>query len=134
VNTVYLAGPIQHSADRGKGWRQRVKEIDGFEWIDPLEKYDNTCDESEEWSNTKIVEEDLSLIDRSDAILVHWEEVPTCGTPMELRYAHEWLTPVVAQTTVPTERLSPWFTYHVDAIEKTFEDACFALDDVLKHR
>jgi nucleoside 2-deoxyribosyltransferase len=134
MNKIYLSGPIQHSVDRGKGWRQRIKKVDGFEWVDPLEKYEDAADESDEWSNTKIVEEDLSLIDDSDAVLVHWEEVPTCGTPMELRYAHESLTPIVGQTTVPFERLSPWFTYHVDVIEPTFEDACFALDDVLKAR
>jgi len=70
--TVYMAGPIQHAADRGKGWRNRVKQGDECEWVDPFDKYDSTTEEGAEWSDEDIVENDLEMIDNSDALLVHW--------------------------------------------------------------
>lgn len=85
---TYLAGPIQHSRSRGKGWRQMVKErYDGIEWMDPLEKYsDSEADESDEWSDERIVEEDKEMIDEADAVLMHYEKVPTWGSPREHEY------------------------------------------------
>lgn len=128
---VYLAGPIQHAADRGKGWRERIKERDECRWIDPFEKYDSTTDEGAEWTDEDIVEDDLQMIDGAEALLVHWEEVPTCGTPMEIRYAHERNTFVVVQTKVPDERLSPWLRYHADVIVETFNEAVETLEHAL---
>jgi hypothetical protein len=70
---VYLAGPIQHANDNGKGWRARVKQnYDECEWIDPLDKYDATEHEYQEWTDEQIVEDDLTMIDNADALLVHW--------------------------------------------------------------
>lgn len=74
---VYLAGPIQHAADYGKGWRARLKsgeiaETDGIEFVDPMDKYNTKEQEYTEWTDTDIIREDLALIAECDAILVHW--------------------------------------------------------------
>lgn len=131
---VYMAGPIQHAHDDGKGWRQRVKErYDYIEWLDPFDKYDSTepedqIREMDEVTEEYIVEEDLKLIHDSDAVLVHWENVPSVGTPMEIRYAYVNDIPVVLQTTVDDP--SPWLTYHADSVHETFDEAvvetCYA--------
>jgi nucleoside 2-deoxyribosyltransferase len=120
---VYLAGPIQHSHSRGKGWRERIKQRESFTWVDPLAKYDSMADADDEWSDERIVEEDLRLIDGCRALLVHWEEVPTCGTPMEMRYAYERDIPTLVQTTVPDHRLSPWLTHHAMDVVEDFDTA-----------
>lgn len=127
---VYMAGPIQHAQDYGKGWRNALKERHpDIEWIDPFDKYDHTEGaESEirrEWTDEEIVEQDLALIDEADAVLVHWEEVATCGTPMEIFYANQTDKPVVVQTTV--EDPSPWLTAHSYAVVSTFAEAIHQL-------
>lgn len=128
---VYMAGPIQHAQDRGKGWRERVKEqYDQLEWVDPIDKYDSAS-AAAEWEDERIVQEDLGLIDECEALLVHWEEVPTCGTPMEIRYAYGEDKLVVVQTTVPYDELSPWLTYHVNGVVPTFAGATNHLREVL---
>lgn len=129
---VYLAGPIQHAQDRGKGWRNIVKGYyDECEWVDPFDKYDTTTEEGEEWDVEDIVEDDLAMIDDCQGVLVHWEEVPTCGTPMEMRYAYEQDIFIVVQTTVRHDELSPWLTYHASEIVATFDDAVETLDYAL---
>lgn len=176
---VYLAGPIQHASDHGKGWRERLKkgdishEADDFEFIDPMDKYNTHELEETEWTSETIIKDDLELIADCDAILVHWLEVPTCGTPMEVFFskyfpqvsaamldmAHDlaeqndtgatvemfnaleeydvdvWMRdvmlmtamkeeiPVVVQTRVPPEEISPWLSFHSDAIVETFADS-----------
>jgi len=125
---VYMAGPIQHSHSHGKGWRERCKKRDdNINYVDPLEKYDTMAEAEDEWTEEDIVEDDLKMIDGCAALLVHWEEVPTCGTPMEVRYAYERDTFIVVQTTVPEHRLSPWLTYHADVLTETFDEAADTL-------
>jgi nucleoside 2-deoxyribosyltransferase len=119
---VYLAGPIQHANDNGKGWRARVKQTyDECQWIDPLDKYDATEHEYEEWTDEQIVEDDLRMIDDADGLLVHWEEVPTCGTPMEIRYAYANDIFTVVQHTLDDP--SPWLTYHAHVEVEAFQEA-----------
>lgn len=92
---IYMAGPIQHAYDKGKGWRARVKEAHPeVEWVDPMEKYDQTDDngfddwqsEEAEWTDERIVREDKSMIDTCDGVLIHYEKVPSWGTPREQEY------------------------------------------------
>lgn len=176
---AYLAGPIQHAADHGKGWRERLKDGDidyegDIELVDPMDKYNTHEMEYKEWTSEQIVKDDLELIADCDAMLVHWLEVPTCGTPMEVFFSnyfpqvsaamldiaaelsehndtgsstkeffdalkkHEvdvWMRdvmlmaalqeeiPVVVQTRVPPEEISPWLTSHADAMVETFAEA-----------
>ena len=128
---VYLAGPIQHAQDHGKGWRNRIKsERDEFNWVDPFDQYD-TKNESQEWTSQEIIENDFFMIDNCRALLVHWEEVPTCGTPMEIRYAYENDIFVVVQTKINQDDLSPWLKYHVDSIVESFDQAILTLQHAL---
>jgi len=174
--TVYLAGPIQHAADHGKGWRQRLKDGDigpdaDMEFIDPMDSYNTHDMEYKEWNSEDVIQEDLEIIADCDAILVHWLEVPTCGTPMEVFFSNyfpqmasmieglasnitvpgdvsteeliireakaagleDWMVdclfamnseiPVVVQTNVPPEELSPWLSGHADVIVRNFDDS-----------
>jgi nucleoside 2-deoxyribosyltransferase len=130
---VYLAGPIQHTDTHGKGWREWLKaERDDFTWVDPLEKYDTMAEAEAEWTVEDIVEDDLRMIDDADALLVHWELVPTAGTPMEIFYAAQICEkPAVVQTKVHESDLSPWVTYHADTVAESFDDAINALEVLL---
>jgi nucleoside 2-deoxyribosyltransferase len=127
--TVYMAGPIQHAADKGKGWRARVREnFDGIEWLDPMDKYDPTKAEKQlrrEWTDEQIVEEDKRLIDDCDALLIHYEKVPSWGTPREQEYAVERDIPVFVQTT--EDDPSPWLTVDAEVVASTFAETVGAL-------
>jgi hypothetical protein len=183
--TVYLAGPIQHAADHGVGWRERLKDEDinhegNIEWIDPMDKYNTHEMEYREWTSEDIVREDLEIISDCDAVLVHWIEVPTCGTPMEVFFANRfpklaqmveelaerasenggksapsstaqiietaeyanldpWMVdvlaninkdvPVIVQTRVPAEEISPWLTSHADAMVESFVEAAHWIEN-----
>jgi len=61
-----------------------------------MDKYDTHEMEYKEWTSEEIVQDDLELIADCDAILVHWLEVPTCGTPMEVFFANYF--PMLAET------------------------------------
>lgn len=132
LSSVYLGGPIQHVNDNGLGWRRWLQKEhpDEFDWVDPMAKYNGQEDEYEEWTDERIIVEDLAMIESSDALLVHWDEVPTCGTPMEIFFSYEFLEmPVVVQTTVPEGDLSPWLTKHASSITETFSEAINELHD-----
>lgn len=127
---VYLAGPIQHVNDYGRGWREWLKSHrDDHDWIDPMDKYDTIADAQDEWTITDIVEDDLAMIDESDAILAHWDTVPTAGTPMEIFYARNTAAvPVVIQTKLHESDISPWIEYHAADIVETFDRAIAVLN------
>lgn len=175
---AYLAGPIQHASDHGKGWRERLKKGDishsgeGIEFIDPMDKYNTHEMEETEWKSETIIDDDLKLIINSDVIIVHWREVPTCGTPMEVLFtkripqigeamlslasqlakergtdgtveffnaaeeagmkvddidillmaAKKEEIPIVVQTSIEPDNISPWMTYHADVLVEDFKD------------
>lgn len=134
TESIYMAGPIQYVNDYGKGWREWLKSErpDAFEWVDPMDKY-NTMEEAEaEWTSSDIVQDDLEMIDNADAVLAHWEAVPTAGTPMEIFYSYHMAdTPVVVQTKLHESDVSPWIEYHATAVVETFEDAIHALEEII---
>jgi nucleoside 2-deoxyribosyltransferase len=132
---VYLAGPVQHVADGGHGWRDRLERVygDGYEFINPLAKYDvptgdlaitsTVTDASDEVSVGEIVTADKGMIDRADAVLVRWiDSVATAGTPMEILYAYDRNTPVVVWDEAD-DRLSPWVEYHATTVQDSAENA-----------
>lgn len=130
---VYLAGPIHHAKDYGKGWREWLKENrNDFKWADPLGQYNTMQQAEEEWTNTDVIENDLKMIDNADAVLVHWDAIPTAGTPMEVFYtARNTDNPIVVQTKLHDSDVSPWIEYHVDTIVETFDEAIAELHDRL---
>ena len=115
--TIYLAGPIQHAADSGHGWRDRLIEKydgNGFDFHNPLDNIDATedvviignhetinevedtyaevevTDETTVVSPAEIVEPDKEMIRSADALLIHYPEPVGCwGTPMEQGFVYE---------------------------------------------
>jgi len=130
---LYLAGPIQHVRSNGRGWREWLKaNRDDFEWNDPMDEYDDTAEAEREWTATEIVDKDLEMIDNSAGVLVHWDTVPTAGTPMEIFYtSHVVGKPVVVQTKLDESDISPWIEFHADAMVETFDEALDVMEDLL---
>lgn len=149
---VYLAGPIQHSGSRGKGWRERVKSMyDSIDWVDPIDKYDSSEEatesttessdssttgetESSEWEDERIVEEDKQLILDCDAVLLHYELTPSWGTPREQEFAVQHGIPVYVQTAVPDSKLSPWLTVDAEMVGYGFGDVVPQIKEDFDHR
>jgi nucleoside 2-deoxyribosyltransferase len=128
---VYLAGAVHHADDGGRGWRETVsRHLRDRETraLNPLAKYDADIDDVD-WPAEKIVDEDLAMIDRADALLVAWDETtPTCGTPMEVFYASRQGIPVIVWNRGPRDHdLSPWLLAHMTA---SFREHGTALDAV----
>lgn len=144
MNVVYQAGSVHHADDGGHGWRNRLRdEFPNVIWVNPLDKYDGNAndvvvqrqhqtgelyggDDIEIVSSAEIVENDKEFVDESDAVLVGWSpSVPACGTPMEVLYAWEQDTPVVAwiQEDVSFTEVSPWLDYHADYMTTTADEA-----------
>lgn len=103
---VYQAGPIDNAADHGVGWRNWLKgTFPEIEWVDPCEKEFAEAGPNSTWEERMdvyaenpeaMVHDDYALVAECDAMLVHWEEVPTCGTPMEMSMAA--IVPPLART------------------------------------
>ena len=126
---VYLAGSIEYSPDKGKGWRleitPRLREL-GHEVYDPAEDELKNLTETEArefrfWKQTdlerfrrtvqKIIAYDLDLIEqRVDAIVCFWDEYAGrgAGTQGELTYAHRLGVPVYLICGMPVEQISGW--------------------------
>lgn len=133
---VYLAGPIQHADYGGHMWRDYlVDTYYEFEFINPLDKYDGNADAiivhngnpptdadptAEFVSTTELVETDKELVRNCDAVIVNWEDIPSCGTPMEVLYAYERNIPVVCR--YDGNSISPWMEYHTETIHSSLDD------------
>lgn len=106
--TVYLAGPILHTDDGGRSWREKFIDHygDRLSYFNPLDvfdgsEYDATIrprkhlqgyePEADEVviSDEELVETDKALVEAADALLIGYNEpTPSWGTPME--QAHVW--------------------------------------------
>lgn len=133
--TVYLAGPMHDTEGHGKAWRALVRQdYSSFEWRDPWDKYDDSKSYEEcyeEWSAERIVQADLDLIDESEAVLAYWDyEANTCGTPMELLYAHQNGLIVVIVTSDCRDP-PKWLIYVSDAIAESFDEGVRELREIL---
>ena len=158
---VYLAGPIQHAADSGTGWRNQLKADYGhaFEFLDPLDNVDATgdvvwlgadetlgqverlydievTDDTTVVSAADIVEPDKEMIDRADGILLNYPEaVAAWGTPMEMGYVYEnraRLGPLPIVFCHGEFRPSPWAIYHADHVTRSPETGLAYLRTVLQ--
>jgi len=122
--SVYLAGPIRHDENDGATWRNQIKQRKELQWVDPLDSYNDHSDEYGNWSSQRIVENDLALIDKSDALLVNWDGTLSVGTPMEVVYAYLGNKEICVVTDV--DDISPWFEYH-GTIFDSFDEATHSL-------
>lgn len=139
----YLAGSIEYSPDKGKGWRLRIapllKEL-GHEVYDPAEDELKNLTETEarefrSWKQTdlerfrrtvqKIIAYDLDLIEhRADAIVCYWDEYAGrgAGTQGELTFAHRLGIPVYLICGVPVEQISGWLLACATEVFTDFPD------------
>jgi len=139
----YLAGSIEYSPDKGKGWRleiaPRLREL-GHEVYDPAEDELKNLTEMEarefrSWKQTdlerfrrtvqKIIAYDLDLIEqRADAIVCFWDQYAGrgAGTQGELTFAHRLGVPVYLVCGVPVEQISGWLLACATEIFTGFDD------------
>jgi nucleoside 2-deoxyribosyltransferase len=140
---IYLAGSIEYSPDKGKGWRLQVapalREL-GHEIYDPAEDELKNLTETEarefrSWKQTdlnrfrrtvqKIIAYDLDLIEqRADAIVCYWDEHAGrgAGTQGELTFAHRLGIPVYLICGVPVEQISGWLLACATQIFHSFNE------------
>lgn len=124
--SIYLAGPVKEREDSGAPWRDAIKAEHGddYDIIDPLDKYDPTDYATP--SATEIVDADLSMISRADAVLVRYNGEPTWGTPMEVAHADLTGTTVALAWTADTD-VSPWAQHYSDFVRANTGGAMHAL-------
>ncbi|HLY92812.1 MAG TPA: hypothetical protein VKQ89_06115 [Candidatus Angelobacter sp.] len=139
----YLAGSIEYSPDKGKGWRVQITpalRALGHEVYDPAEDELKNLTEIEvrefrAWKQTdlqrfrgtvrKIIAWDLDLIEhRADAIVCYWDEYAGrgAGTQGELTFAHRIGVPVYLVCGVPVEQISGWLLACATEIFSGFAD------------
>jgi nucleoside 2-deoxyribosyltransferase len=149
---VYMAGPVQHSED-AETWRDALRaETTGFEWVNPLDKYNALDDVQIEYTEMNeatrsfiedsggevvpaksIVEADIDMIRHSDAVLARFDGSLTIGTPMEMRIAYAEMNMPVVLWRADGE-WSPWAWCHYDAIRHSRGAALDALRRLLDDR
>jgi nucleoside 2-deoxyribosyltransferase len=130
-HTIYLAGPVAALDDGGASWREElVNEYaeDDVHFENPVAKYNVPAgdvdivpaesDDPSEVTPGEIVEADKEMLRESDGVLVGYSNVQSIGTPMEVMWAFEHVTPVVVWIRDDTlySELSPWYRYHADAV------------------
>lgn len=119
--TVYQAGPIDSCTESEiHDWREVLKmNHPDINWLDPSVR--TYKDPLKEWK--ALVEEDLKEIIDSDAMLAYvWRT--SCGTSMELVYAHSILHIPVVVVVNDINNVGPWVQYHADFITDNFNEAC----------
>ncbi len=137
---IYLSGAIEHSADGGLGWRQRLagrlRQI-GHEVYDPAvdQRKDLTEEESREFRQwklrdperfrlavRKIIAWDLARIEsQTDAVVALWDTAAARGggTAAEITIAFRLGMPVYLVLGLPRNEASGWV---LGCAERAFED------------
>lgn len=122
--TIYLCGGINALSDTdATDWREAAKKAfadkqDVF-FLDPM-RNDYRGKENQPGIDAQIVRDDRSDIEESDIILVNALR-PSWGTAMEVFLS--WTKGKYIVTVCPSDKPSPWLTYHSDKVVKTFEEA-----------
>jgi nucleoside 2-deoxyribosyltransferase len=122
---VYLAGPMEDSADNGLGWRvefrEALKEFD-FNCIIPEEHEEGLIPPGANMSKIKrtnldlyktivrrFIKLDLKFVEDADLIVIKYEGEQTSGTIGEAQYAYQLKKPVMLVSSLPEEQISGWF-------------------------
>jgi len=100
----YLAGPIDHEKDLGKGWRNKFKTM--FDWqysdiifFDPVAPYHFTSVTPK--ISTYIYNINMKALEQADAIIARLVKGQiSIGTPIELYHAIEWNMPIFLLTDI----------------------------------
>lgn len=127
--TIYLAGPIAGCSDaENHDWRNTVKLALGgkYLFLDPTDRdyrgYDRHTGAGlmQVEDCTKLVEDDIVDIKKSDIVLAHTWKTST-GTSMEFVYARQFNKFILA--ICPNEYVSPWIQYHTDYVVRSLDQA-----------
>lgn len=118
--TVYLCGPINGRTDAEcNNWRSEAKRLLGMHaTVDPMRRDYRGAEAA---NAAEIVRLDKADIDDCDTVLA-WFDRPSVGTAMEILYAWERFRPVFV-VDVSGKPLSPWISYHAEAVFPNLEDA-----------
>lgn len=121
---LYAGGPINGcSDDEANNWRDELRamtEGENIAVVDPMDR-DYRGRENEPGVDAEIVRGDVEDIDVCEAAIFNcWQA--SWGTAMEILLAHQIGTYVVC--VLPEGgRISPWLSYHADAIVHTLPAA-----------
>lgn len=131
MKTLYLCGPIAGRTDiECQGWRKHVTSTWTGRVLDPMRRdYRSHSVFSPELAQ-KIVEDDLTDINQSDAMLVYFNH-PSVGSSMEIFYAAQQGKPIVLVNARLGQPLSPWLVHHVSDVVLTISGALRLLDQYL---
>lgn len=121
---VYLAGGINGLSDAlARSWRDYVK-TRLPNTLDPMRR---DFRGREALHVADIVNDDIADIVRCDLVLAMCE-VPSWGTAMELRIAHNKARPVYAVIGLNAPAISPWLAYHATHLFATVGQAVDAIE------
>lgn len=124
---VYLAGPMNHVGDHGRGWREHLTENEssGIEYLNPLDLNDEYDFDPTEPVPTWVIDEDLEMVEAADTVLAWLPfETPSRGTAVEIWEAgKDPDTFVVVWSDVPEKRFSPFVRGPADAFAGSMKGA-----------
>lgn len=122
---VYLAGPIMHTHDNGRSWREGVKAtFPDVTFLDPLD-HEHEFNGYGEAAPEFVVEKDREMIRECDAVFLKYQKTPTWGSPREQEYAKHLGKPVGVYTN--EEDCSPWVTVDAEVVSDNIMDVMAAL-------
>jgi nucleoside 2-deoxyribosyltransferase len=143
-STIYLAGPVASEPDDADLWRcETVEQYSGaYDFENPLSKYNvpandltvvegpTDSENPQQVGVAELVERDISMLERSDGVLVGYSDVQSIGTPMEVMWARERGYPVALWIRDGTaySSLSPWYRYHATCVTNCRELALAHID------
>ena len=119
MKKCYLAGAAKFNQEHML-WREYVRnhQIQGLEWVDPMERYDGSSDP--EIPPEELVKGDLRQVRESDLMLTYrFPGVETWGTVVETWYAFRRDIPVIVIS--QDEDFSPWMYFMADSIVKDID-------------
>jgi len=128
---VYLAGPMNHVDDHGRGWREHlIKHVDDVAFHNPLNINEDYEFDAGEPVPTWVVDADLEMVAQAETVLAWLPfRTPSRGTAVEIWEAgKDPETDVVVWTeTAHPDRYSPFVRDPADEFVFTIDDAVDAI-------
>lgn len=128
LESCYLAGSMEYSADNGLSWREQYRalledeDFLGIKCILPNEQERHIIKDQEELNKLKktdiskyveimrqFMELDLGIIDKVDMVIVRWEGETISGTVGEAQHAYLMGIPIYLVTSKPLHEVPGWF-------------------------
>jgi len=137
MKTIYLAGPIENSPDRGTKWREkyskRLKRL-GFSCINPIDE-ENKISGINDFNKLKktdistyinemrkFIKADLEFVEKADIIICKWNGEISSGTNGEITYAYKLNKPCYLITQTELRYIPGWFLACFNGVFNNLED------------